>query len=267
MTILSALAIFLVIPLALPLATAEVPKSPFDRVVHPPDSKQLQRTHSDRLAVNGSGTMATERHILSSFNEVSFRGFGHLHIKQGATESLTIEAEDTIIPQITVQVRGRRLILGFSNKRSQRIHNTKPIDLYLTVKQLRGLTVHGSGQVTFETPLHFEEFFLQVNGSATLSAELNGGSLLAAISGSPHVKAKGRILREDVTLNGPASFLAGDLVANQAEVVINGDGKAIIHVKETLNAIINGNGSIRYLGQPRISQKIRGDGTLEAFKN
>ncbi|MEM5775210.1 MAG: hypothetical protein AAGU05_09440, partial [Anaerolineaceae bacterium] len=49
---------------------------------------------------------------VSSFDAVLLSSIGDLTISQGDTESLTVEAEDNILPVLTQQVHGGQLGLG-----------------------------------------------------------------------------------------------------------------------------------------------------------
>jgi hypothetical protein len=51
--------------------------------------------------VHGSGNLQTETRTVRGFNEVELRDEGTLVIEQGAAESLTIAAEDNILPLLT----------------------------------------------------------------------------------------------------------------------------------------------------------------------
>src|SRR5918998_1436697 len=62
--------------------------------------------------LTGSGTVRSEARPVGAFDEVELAGVGTLTITQGPQESLTIEAEDNLLPQIRGEVRGRRLVLG-----------------------------------------------------------------------------------------------------------------------------------------------------------
>ncbi|MCE7698566.1 MAG: DUF2807 domain-containing protein [Methanobacterium paludis] len=64
------------------------------------------------------------------------------------------------------------------------------------------------------------------------------------------------------TVNGGGEINARDLQSQTATVTINGRGSAIVDVVKTLKAIVNGGGSISYLGNPQVTQQINGMGTV-----
>ena len=64
----------------------------------------------------GSGDLVTETREVSGFSEIRLDGAGRLMITQGDTESLEIQAEDNIIGELTSEVRGQTLVLGFQDQ-------------------------------------------------------------------------------------------------------------------------------------------------------
>src|SRR3954452_19692731 len=63
-------------------------------------------------SVQGSGNLRTETRSVSGFTAVDLSEQGHLVIEQNGTEGLTITAEDNILPLLTSNVSGDRLVLG-----------------------------------------------------------------------------------------------------------------------------------------------------------
>ena len=54
--------------------------------------------------VTGSGRVTSETRAVSGITRVALEGMGEVVIQEGAAESLTIEAEDNILPLITSAV-------------------------------------------------------------------------------------------------------------------------------------------------------------------
>jgi hypothetical protein len=62
--------------------------------------------------IEGSGNVESESRDVSGFDEVDLRGVGNLSIRQTGSESLSVEAEDNVLPKITTEVVNGRLILS-----------------------------------------------------------------------------------------------------------------------------------------------------------
>ncbi|MGH8910660.1 MAG: head GIN domain-containing protein [Egibacteraceae bacterium] len=191
-------------------------------------------------AVRGSGQVVSESRTVSGFTGVALTGIGELRIEQTGDESLTIEAEDNILPLLTSDVSARILRLGTRSNTS--IVTTKPIIYRLTVKDLSSLTVSGAGDATV------------LNLATT--------SFTAVISGSGNVTASGMAETQDVTISGSGTYTAEDLASDAAEVTVSGSGDAVVRVSDTLDATVSGSGSIAYIGDPAVSQHVSGSGTI-----
>jgi Putative auto-transporter adhesin, head GIN domain len=90
-------------------------------------------------ATAGSGQLATQSRQVSGFTRVELTGVGELSVDQTGTESLTVSAEDNLLPLLTSKIEGDTLILG--KKPNTRIVTSKPITYTLTMKDITGLAV------------------------------------------------------------------------------------------------------------------------------
>jgi len=190
--------------------------------------------------VRGSGRVVSERRDVHDFTGVALAGIGTLMIEQTGTESLTIEAEDNILPLLTSEVSNGVLRLGTRNNTS--IASTKPIIYHLTVKDLNNITVSGSGDVTVP--------------------DLKVTTLEGVVSGSGNVTVGGAVDTQHIKISGSGTYQAEDLESKEAEVVVSGSGDAVVRVSDTLDATVSGSGSIAYIGNPTVTERISGSGTI-----
>jgi Putative auto-transporter adhesin, head GIN domain len=188
----------------------------------------------------GSGQLATESRPVSGFTKVELSGMGELAIEKTGTESLTISAEDNILPRLTSEVSGDTLTLGAKPNTS--IVPTKPITYSLTVKDLTGLAVSGSGSI------HVPNLT-----TAALSIEL---------SGSGTITASGTVNDQDLEISGSGHYQAEQLMSKTTKAVISGSGTASVVATDVLDVKISGSGTLTYSGNPQIKQEISGSGKL-----
>jgi hypothetical protein len=191
--------------------------------------------------ISGSGTIAEERRNVSGFSNISLSGAGRLLIEQTGAESLTIAADDNLLPHIKSEVHGSTLELG--NKDFTRpVQPSKDITYKLTVKNIRRVDVSGSGSV-------------DANGLQTERLDI-------AISGSGKVTASGNADDLEIRISGSGDYLGEGLKSKRADVDISGSGRAVIAVSEKLDADVSGSGSIQYIGEPRVQQHVSGSGSV-----
>jgi hypothetical protein len=188
----------------------------------------------------GSGTNATENRPVSGFSNVELSGSGELIIEQTGTESLTIEADDNLLPLLTSEVSGDTLHLGVRPNTSLRPRT--PIIYRLTVSQLAGLELSGSSAVT--------------------ASKIQADRLRVEISGSGRITVTGDVVDQELEISGSGGYRADQLLSRTLRARISGSGNADVNVTESLDVDISGSGSLTYQGDPRVSQQISGSGEL-----
>lgn len=210
--------------------------------------------------IRGSGDITSETRDVSDFSEVVLEGSGRVTIEITGEESLTIEAEDNLMPHLTSEIIDGRLVLGTDRG----IRPTREIVYTITASSLDGVSISGSGDVEGDA-ITSEGLTTLINGSGTI--ELTGldlGHLEAEISGSGSIRVSGAANDLTVTIPGSGSFNGEDLEASESSVDISGSGAAVVNVSERLDATVSGSGTIQYLGSPSVESTITGSGSISA---
>lgn len=217
--------------------------------------------------VRGSGVMDSETRKVSGFDSIDIDYPAEVIIKQGAAESLTIEAEDNLLPQISTEVRNGTLHIE-NNERDydKRVNPTKIIRITITVKQLRQVDFSTAGALTVEgLKGDTLKIFLSGAGDVNLN-NLELDELTASLSGAGEFNASGTVTDLTLTISGFGSFNSPDLSTQTADVRISGAGSATLRVEESLNASISGAGSVNYYGSPSVTRAISGAGEVKQIK-
>jgi hypothetical protein len=188
--------------------------------------------------VQGSGTLITESRSASGFDEIVVLGSGTVRVAVTGTESLTIEAEDNIMPLLTTEVRNGRLELGSEESFS----TTRGITYTITVVTLEGVEINGSGDVTADG-VDAEFFDVEINGSGEVVANGSCDELSIRISGS-------------------GEYVGDGLEAVTGSVDVSGSGEALVNVSDALDVQVSGSGDVEYLGDPVVTQNVSGSGSV-----
>ena len=189
----------------------------------------------------GSGQITSESRQVSGFSKVELSGSGELTIEQTATESLTISAEENLLPKLTSEVSDDTLVLRSTS--NAKIIPTQPIKYSLTVKDLSGLAVSGSGSVTI--------------------SKLATAALSTNISGSGAVTASGTADQQDLKISGSGRYQAEQLTSKTVKVDMSGSGVASVHASDALDLHMSGSGTLTYTGDPKqVTQQISGSGKV-----
>jgi hypothetical protein len=232
--------------------------------------------------VLGSGRLSEETRQVKDVHEVALAGPGTLHIEVGRTEALRIEAEDNLLPYLETKVEGDRLRIGV--RQGVSLRNTRPIHVYLTVKNLEAILLSGSGKIV-ASDLQASAFAVFITGSGQVdlddlqasnvrlkisgSGDLSLGNLQAAtldvdITGSGDLRiAAGEVNEQAIVISGSGTYTARGLDSIDASARISGSGSATIQVREQLDAHITGSGNVHYLGRPAVQTTVSGSGDVK----
>ncbi|MBE9479786.1 MAG: DUF2807 domain-containing protein [Chloroflexi bacterium] len=194
----------------------------------------------------GSGVLVTEQRDVSGFERVSFEGFGTLIIVHGSEESLTIEAEDNILPRIETKVSRGTLEIGFDTDRWQDIvRPTKSITYTLTVITLDGIALSGAGSIE--------------------ASEIDAERFDVELSGAGSIDLSGFAATQEINVSGAGSYDSRELQSEHVDVNISGAGSATVWATESLDVSISGVGNVSYYGDPQVRESVSGLGNLEAL--
>lgn len=190
--------------------------------------------------VVGSGRVVTESRTVRDFDEVSARDSGRLLVRRTGSESLTITAEDNILPLLESRVRGGRLTLGIRSTGD--IRTTQGIVYELTAKDLDEISLDGSVRA-------------EAGGIAA-------AAWTAVLDGSSRLTAEGRAEAQEVRLSGSTVYLAEGLRSVSATVSLTGSSRAVVRVSDRLEGTVVGSARLEYYGNPTVSVTVTGSATV-----
>lgn len=214
-------------------------------------------------SVRGSGHVVSQTRSVSNVTAVEINFPVDMTIKQGPTDSLTIEAEDNLMPQLDTRLSGGTLIIE-DNERdyTRRVNATKPVRIDLTVTDLHRVDFPSAGTLDI-SGLKTTDLHIDVSGAGTITlTNLIAVSLEVNLSGAGSITASGKADTLSTDISGVGSFRGGDLASQTAHVSISGAGSATVWAKASLNADISGTGSVRYYGTPSVSKNVSGLGSV-----
>jgi hypothetical protein len=190
--------------------------------------------------ITGSGDLRTESRDVRGFSTIELSGSGDVIIEQNGTESLSIEAEDNLLAELTSDVSSGTLRLGTTAGAA--LHSTLPITYRVTVTDLAGLRLAGSGSMT--------------------AAGITTPAISIDISGSGDITVDGTADSQTVTISGSGNYSGGGLVTRNSTAEISGSGNITVNALDALDAAISGSGNTTYTGDPQVRQTISGSGGL-----
>ena len=262
------------------------------------------RIHFGNENTKGSGVVKEETRAVANFSKLVLALPATVTLTQGGTESLTISADDNILPLLTTRVDGDELIV--EGDRSRGFFTKNEIKIRLNVKNLSGVNIRGSGDVIGDqikgdkleiaiagsgdvkfASVRVDHFKIGIAGSGdvvigTLDSKVvdttirgsgdirlpsvQASQVTISVNGSGDVFAAGNTDKVDIEIRGSGDVRTKKLIAREASVKVVASGDADVYAKEKLTASVSGSGDIRYAGSPaNVSRSVKGSGSIEAM--
>jgi hypothetical protein len=215
----------------------------------------------------GSGNVVTETRKVSGFDSVSVSYPAQVLIRQGSTESLKIEAEDNLLPNLKTQVKNGTLEIFYRRENGKHVNPTKTVKITIVAQDLNDVEFTSAGELIIE---NFETNSLDVSLSGAGNVNLNEVAveeLTMSLSGAGSAAASGTTDSLDVSISGFGDFRGKELHGKNARVDISGAGSATVWVDDDLTAQVSGAGSVGYYGSPSVNRQISGVGGVNHLGN
>ncbi len=206
-----------------------------------------------------------EMRDVSPFSKISLRIAAKVYLEQADKQSVRIVADPGTLDQIILEVRDRTLNIRFSNTTVFKQWNPGKIEFYITVPEVDGLNVSGSGDIVSET-INTRILDLAVSGSGNVILEnLNAEKINALVSGSGNITIeKGGVAEElKARISGSGNIDAQGIEARNVNVVTSGSGNCSVLSNGSVKAKIAGSGNVYYSGNPDLETAIAGSGKVK----
>ncbi len=239
-----------------------------------------------------------------TFTKIGFGVSGKAYVRQGNAQKVELEGTREALDKVEAKVEGGKLFIRTKEKWFNWNWTDKDkVNVYITVKDIEGLSVSGSGDMIVENRIRTNALKLAVSGSGSLKIETDAGDTEANVSGSGDMIVRGSLASfdgsisgsgkielnatinritafdisgsgkalasgqtsgVDVEISGSGKVLAADLEASKCRVRISGSGSVEINVKDELDVKISGSGDVRYRGNPaHVNAHSSGSGSVK----
>ena len=204
-----------------------------------------------------------ERNV-PSFSKIALRISGKIYLEQGDNQSVKVVAKESTLEDIITEVKDRTLNIRFPNNYFFKKMDPGKIEIYITVPEIDGLTVSGSGDIVTEE-IKTRILDLTVSGSGDINIDdLSAERINATISGSGGINIEdgGVADQFSITISGSGKIRAGGFEAQDVKAKISGSGNCSITSNGSINAKISGSGTVYYGGNPSIDSSVSGSGKV-----
>jgi len=186
-----------------------------------------------------------------------------IHLFQGEYYDVTIDADQRIFPNVSVEVIDEILVLRYRGP----ARNIGRIMARVTAPYF--LSINGSGAVSFssEQALKSPTLTIEGSGASRFDLQVETEKISTTLSGASHANLSGISITHTVLLSGASQLRAFDLATVSTQLEISGASKASVDATTMLSGEASGASVLAIKGTP-VSQNIEisGMATIEGLE-
>ncbi len=190
------------------------------------------------LCLRGDGNVNEYVQTVGAFDEVALSGPINLNITQGAVQSVVIRAERQLYEPLIIEVDNGTLEVRYP-KNVTCFDTNVGVWVDITVPDLEKVAISGQSEIISTGDIDLDELTIDTSGEAYVSLTGNVDELAFNVSGE--------IIVENF-----------DLQNNLQYIIVSGLADMEIRCEIELTLVISGAATIRYKGNPQISQNTSG---------
>jgi hypothetical protein len=215
------------------------------------------------LAVEGSGNVKEESRNVGDFSSVSVEQGVSATISVGSKRSVTVSADDNLVPLVRTEVKNGRLSIGLSQGP---ITSSRAIRVNVTTPELKAVAASGGSAVTVEGTTG-STFEAEGSGGAVLTVnKAKADQIKVSASGGGRITLSGAAKELKVHMSGGAGIKAMDVPATSVSISGSGGAHAEVAASESLEADLSGGAKVRVKGNPTKRSINRSGGAEVRFE-
>jgi hypothetical protein len=197
-----------------------------------------------------------ETRNVSGFKSIRISGGIDLYLKQGATESIRVVADKDRMEKIKTEKEGDVLKIYYGNNDSwfkmDFSWKNKPMKVYITVKELTGLSAMGGSDVFSEGKLDLIKLDLKATGGSDIKLDLDADELLCSTTGGSDVILSGTATVFKASSTGGSDLKASNLRTNFCSVSSTGGSDAYVWAEKEISISATGGSDVYHKGNARV---------------
>lgn len=197
--------------------------------------------------ITGSGEQIVEQRNIGDFSKLEISGDFKVLIFQSDSSSMSIMADDNIIPHVKQKISGDVLTI----KMDKDICNGSPVAISLSSKTWNAIKASGSVEVIGESKITAQDFELDLSGATDVALVLEAARLTTNTSGAAEISLKGQSRQHFIETSGSSTIKAFDFVVSDYRIESSGASDAQINVLNGLEVKSSGQSNIVYKGNPK----------------
>jgi hypothetical protein len=212
----------------------------------------------DDICLVGNGLEENFDFATYNYERVDLLCEADVFVRKGMPHQVDARGFLNVINALQVRVRNRLLEI---DSRRCIVPGDQP-KLFLTMPEIAGLTLTGSGTINSDERFYSGSLDLNLFGSGDMDIAADANQLEAILTGSGNMELEGTAGLAYFYHTGSGNINGFDMRANEAEIELIGSGNIEIDVRDYLKVTLTGSGNVFYKGDPVLDLVITGSGNV-----
>jgi hypothetical protein len=212
-----------------------------------------------------SGVIKSETREPGAFSRVALDGPGNVEVRQGTRESVTIKADDNLLPLIetTLEGSGPDATLHVRIRRNVSMRTRPHVDVVVEMVRVDAIALGGIGDIVAKG-IKTGKLNVVLGGIGHIDlGSLDTDDLTLVLGGAGSIKADGRAASVKLAIAGSGNCETSGLASNDMNITIAGSGDAHVRAEKSLHVTIAGSGNVVYRGNATPTTTLLGSGTVK----
>ncbi len=214
--------------------------------------------------VKGNGQVKKETREVGNYSALASKGSMDISIAYGNSNSVTIEADENLLPYIETSVENGKLTI--KSKKGINLKTHSKLIVYVTMNKINSLEQSGSGNINGSGAFTSDgKTDIGVSGSGNLKLSFDSfKDLDLSVSGSGNVDLKsGNTNSLSAKVSGSGNIDCSGVSSKDVDAKVSGSGNIKVYASNSIDAKISGSGNVFYKGGAQnISSKVAGSGKV-----
>lgn len=212
--------------------------------------------------IAGDGHITTQTKNIGSFSNVDVSGSVKVHVRQDASNSVKIEADQNLMEYIDVYTEGDKLVI--KTKNGYNLRPSRDIIAYVSAPAFKDIDVSGACDVIGENAITGNNALsMHTSGSGDIQMEVDLPKVSTEVSGNGTISLKGKATDFSASVSGSGDIKCFDLVTENTSLDLSGSSDAEVNANKTLKVDASGSSDVKYKGNASVSQDISGSGSVK----
>ncbi len=188
---------------------------------------------------------------VDSFTKIKLEGSSQWELIPSNEHKVIIESKSSdVFIYIDIENKGNTLVVSTTDKSKNITKLFKSVVIKIYFEDINDISLGGVGSITMSEEFSTTDMVASLRGTGSMDLVINCSDFTGNIFGTGSLTTKGKATTSTIRVEGVGNYDGYDFTTATTTVTVSGVGGAKVNASNTLNATINGVGSIRFKGDP-----------------